>query len=301
MSSSREEVIFYSDGLKLSGYLYIPADSRGAGKLPGIVCCHGYSGMKDLHLLPVPERLVEHGYAALAFDQRGFGKSEGIRARNIPMEQVRDIRNAITFLQQQPQVNPVRIGLYGTSFGGANVVYTAAIDERVKCTVAVGAIGNGQRWLKSLRRYWEWVSFLQELEEDNIRRVLTGKSKRVEMREIAPPDPPGLKIGELTKGKVGPSEIYTDGYPLENAEATMEYKPEEMVCRVSPRPICFIYGEKDTFVPPEEAKSLYHMAGEPKKLVEIPGITHYEVYKFASPEGYEKVMKEALEWYKQYL
>jgi dienelactone hydrolase len=104
--STKQEINFYSDWIKLSGYLYLPENRRG--KLPGIICCHGYSGMKDLHLLPVPEWLVENDYVCLAFDHRGFGKSEGIRGRNVPMEQVRDIRNAITYLQQQPQVDPDR-------------------------------------------------------------------------------------------------------------------------------------------------------------------------------------------------
>lgn len=301
MSSSREEVSFYSDCLKLSAYLYLPAESRE--RRPGIVCCHGYSGMKDLHLLPVPERLAEFGYVCLAFDHRGFGKSEGIRARNVPMEQVRDIRNAITFLQQQAPVDPDRIGLYGISFGGANVITAAALDNRAKCTIAVGAIGDGGRWLKSLRRYWEWVAFLDRLEKDRVRRVMTGKSERVEMKEITLPDPPSIRIQEQTNDKVtlSASEIYSEGYPLENAEGTLEYRPEDLVSRISPRALCLMHGAKDTLVSPDESIGMYERAGEPKRFVLLPGLTHYEVYKFANPEGYERVMKESLAWYKEHL
>jgi alpha-beta hydrolase superfamily lysophospholipase len=50
--------------------------------------------MKDVYLLPVPERLAAHGYVALAFDHRGFGRSEGTRARLIPWEQAEDMVRA---------------------------------------------------------------------------------------------------------------------------------------------------------------------------------------------------------------
>jgi len=41
----------------------------------------------------------------------------------MPMRQIEDIRNAVTFLQHQPEVVPERIGLFGVSLGGANVSY----------------------------------------------------------------------------------------------------------------------------------------------------------------------------------
>ena len=47
-------------------------------------------------------------------------------------------------VQAQDEVNPDQIGIWGTSNGGAHVVYTAGIDERVKC--AVGQVGFGDGW-----------------------------------------------------------------------------------------------------------------------------------------------------------
>ena len=293
------KVIFYSDGLKLDANLYIPKDYKQGEKRPGVVCCHGYSGMKDVYLLPVPERLTENGYISLTFDHRGFGKSEGVRARNILMEQVRDIRNSMTFLQQQPQVDPERIGLYGTSFGGSNVAYTAAVDERAKCIVAVAAAtGNGRCLLKSLRRYGEWLSFLKVLEEDRVRRVLTGESKRVDFEDIFPFDPHSSAV---LKEEINPAKLYPEGFPLENADSILEYCPEEVVHKISPRPICFIHSGNDAVAPVEGIVRMYEKAGDPKKMVIIPNARHYDVYKFVNPEVYEKVMRETIDWYKKYL
>ncbi len=298
MSSIRKEVSFYSDYLKLSAYLYLPGDYREGEKRPGIVCIHGYSGMKHVYLLPVPERLAEKGYVALAIDHRGFGKSEGIKARNQPMEQVRDIRHAMTFMQQQPQVDPERIGLYGTSFGGATVTYTAAVDQRAKCVVSTVGIGNGRRWLKSLRRHWEWLELLRRIEEDHIHRVMTGEAKRVDLAELIPSD---LYSQQVIQDYLKPAEAYPGDFPLENAEGTIEFSPEDVADKISPRAICFIHGTNDALVPVDESISMYEKAREPKKLFLIPGGRHYDMYKFYNPEIYEVVMKETLEWFQQHL
>ena len=82
---------------------------------------------------------AEAGYVSLIFDYRGFGNSDRAKWRLIPLEQIHDIRNAITWLEAQPEVDPQKLGLWGTSFGGAHAPYVAAIDARVKA--AVGQVG----------------------------------------------------------------------------------------------------------------------------------------------------------------
>jgi dipeptidyl aminopeptidase/acylaminoacyl peptidase len=297
--TKRTEVFFYSDGLRLAGLLYEPEGLRPGERRPAVICCHGYTGMKDVYLLPVPERLAAHGYVALAFDHRGFGKSEGQRARLIPPEQAEDIRNALTFMSTLPSVDVDRLALYGTSFGGGNVVTVAGTDHRVRCVVAVVGIGDGERWLKSLRGHWEWLRFLDRLAEDRKQRVLTGKSTRVDVTELMPGDPHSRQV---IQEKVKTVETYTEGYPLENADATIRsYKPEAVVDRISPRSILFIHSERDGLVPVDESRSMYAKAGQPKKIVEIPGADHYDVYQFVNPAVFEIVIRETIAWFDKHL
>lgn len=70
---------------------------------------------------------------ALTFDYKGWGDSEGARSRLAPW--VADVQAALTFLGTRPEVDPDRLGIYGTSYGGATVVWVGAIDPRVKCVV----------------------------------------------------------------------------------------------------------------------------------------------------------------------
>ena len=125
-----QRVTFFSDGFELVGYLYEPAGLQPGESRAGVVVCHGFGAHQARVLPEAAQHLAEQGYVALTIDYRGFGESQGPRWRMIPQEQVRDIRNAITFLEGQPSVEPNRIGLWGTSFGGANVCYVAGVDQR---------------------------------------------------------------------------------------------------------------------------------------------------------------------------
>jgi dipeptidyl aminopeptidase/acylaminoacyl peptidase len=86
--------------------------------------------------------------------------------------------------------------------------------------------------------------------------------------------------------------------PVETAEATMEYKPEEVVDRISPRALLLIAVEHDMPCPKEEYESMYARAGEPKKLVVLPGLRHYDVY---GGEGLQKTASLAVDWFRQHL
>ena len=100
---------------------------------------------------------TDAGFVAFTFDYRGFGGSEGEKWRLIPLEQIDDIRNAISFFEAQPQVDPERIGLWGTSFGGANApLCRASRFARVKavCSPDVG-FGDGGAFMLDVRNYGE--------------------------------------------------------------------------------------------------------------------------------------------------
>ena len=194
-----QKVSFYSEGHKLAGLLYSP-ENAAAGSCPAVVLCAGYTYLKEMVMPNIAKLLAEAGYVALAFDYRGFGESGGPRWRLIPEEQINDIRAALTFLTEQPHVDRQRLATLGISLGGAHAITVGAIDQRVSAVVALEPVGDGQRWLRSLRRYTEWVEFEQKLIADRRQRVLTGVSERVDPLAIVLPDP----ASEAFFGRRGP-------------------------------------------------------------------------------------------------
>src|SRR6516225_9973274 len=136
-------VTFYSEGVKLAGDLFLPADIKPGERRAGIVLCHGYTGVRSIYLPDNARVLAEAGYVVLTFDYKGWGDSDGAKTRLAPYSRVADVQAALTFTGAQPEVDAARLGIYGTSYGGATVVFVAAIDPRVKCVVSVVGIGNG--------------------------------------------------------------------------------------------------------------------------------------------------------------
>jgi dipeptidyl aminopeptidase/acylaminoacyl peptidase len=290
-----QPVSFYSEGTRLSGDLFRPDNLASGERRPGILLCHGYTGVRNLYLPDTANALTDAGYVVLTFDYKGWGDSDGPKSRLSPYGRVIDSQAALTFLGAQDSVDPDRLGIYGTSYGGATVVWTAAVDPRVKAVVSVVGIGHGRRWMRSVRHPDEFADLLARSEADRIRRVMTGQSEFVDRSEILLPDRQSAELAAAARrgnpGAVG--EI-----PLEYIDDTMGFHPEWIVDKIAPRPVLFITSDDDRLVPPDESESLYAKAGEPKKLIVLKGWGHYEVY---TGEAFRQVIAPTLVWYQEYL
>lgn len=292
---SSQKVSFYSEGVKLAGDLFLPDNLPVGEKRAGILLCHGYTGVRNLYLPDTARALTEAGYVVLTFDYKGWGDSEGSPSRLAPYGRVLDSQAALTFLGAQPMVDAGRLGIYGTSYGGATVVWTAAVDPRVKCVVSVVGVGHGRRWMRSVRHPDEFADLLVLAEEDRVRRVMTGQSKFVERTDILLPDRQSAALAAASRaGNPGAvSQI-----PLEFIDDTLGFHPEWVVDKIAPRPVLFITTDDDRLVPPDESEALYAKAGEPKKLVVLPGWGHYEVY---TGEAFRQVIAPTIAWYREHL
>src|SRR5690349_6238611 len=133
----QKTIRYRSEGLECAGTLYLPDSLIPGKKLPAVVLGHGTTYVKEMHLPHFARTFVDAGLIALAIDYRYLGESEGEpRYKVDPREQAQDYSNAITWLQQQPEVDAGHIGIWGTSKSGGIVLQVAAFDRRVKAVVA---------------------------------------------------------------------------------------------------------------------------------------------------------------------
>src|SRR5215210_976970 len=147
----RQDVEFQADGPRLRGWLYTP--DTGTGPFPTVVMAHGFSAVKEMYLDSFAEAFARAGLAALVFDHRNFGASDGEPRQEIdPWAQVRDYRDAITYARTRSEVDRERIGVWGSSYSGGHVLVVAAIDRRVRCAVAQAPLVSGYRNIQRLVR-----------------------------------------------------------------------------------------------------------------------------------------------------
>jgi len=285
-------VEFFSDGSKVRGVLYMPEDVDADAGVPTVVLCQGFTYTMAMLVPDMARRLSQAGYAALVFDYRGFGESEGEPARLLPLEQVEDIRAAISFLTQQTGVDPSRISLLGVSLGGGHAVYTAALDERVAAVAAVAPVANGGRWLRGMRHQWQWRALLNEIDEDRIHRARGGTSKSIDPWELVIPDP---RSAEFLAGLLGEFPDLKCQVNLATAAALVEYCPEEYAADIAPRPILIIHGGADLVVPISESQELLEECDEPTELLQIEELDHFEWGTPGDPR-LDQVMEAIIEW-----
>ena len=288
-------VTFFSEGCKLNGDLYVPDDLEASERRAGVLLCHGYTGVKDLYLPDNARALTQAGYVAMTFDYKGWGASEGPRARLDPHGRVADAQAALTFLAMQAAVDGDRLGILGVSYGGGTVVWLAAIDQRVKCVVSVVGVGHGGRWMRSVRRPDEWHDLLAQSQADRERRATTGTSEVVDRDLVLSLD---RQSQELTAAARRANPAAVNQIPLEFVDETLSFNPEWVVDKIAPRAVLFITAEDDRLVPPDESIAMFERAGEPKKLVILANYGHYQVY--AEP-AFSEVMDEALTWFARYI
>ncbi len=290
-----EPVSFYSEGQKIGALLRLPDESLSE-RAPAIVQGPGWLGLKDAKLYErYHQALTDAGYLVLVFDYRGFGDSEGDRDLIDPLRQVQDWRNAITYLQTRADVDPNRIGAFGSGgTGGGNAVYVAGIDERVRCTVCQVGIADGEDWLHRMRREYEWIAFLRRLEEDRRRRVLEGQSELVNPREeimVVAPERQATAVKKDVDARV-PSLVQ-----LRSADAIIAYKPIEVVARISPRALMLIAVDPDAVTPFDHSVRLFERAGAPKRLVVQRETSHYRAY-----DDYHAVVTPMIvEWFDRHM
>lgn len=113
--------------LSIEADLYLPAGASAHQTAPVVVMAHGIGARRSFGLDRFASRFVADGMAALVFDYRHFGGSDGSpRCLVSPRRQQEDYLSAMNFVSDHEALDARRIGLWGTSFSGGHVLEVAA-------------------------------------------------------------------------------------------------------------------------------------------------------------------------------
>ena len=268
MPMTDEAVTIPSAGLRLSGTVRVPRHLRPGERHAAFLVLHGFGSNKNSSNVLQPAKVLNDlGYATLAFDMRGCGESEGEFGRVICLEQVEDTRNALSFLAKHSAVDPERIGLIGSSFGGAVAVYTGGVDTRVAAVISNGGWGDGERKFRGQHKTREeWERFTNMLKAGREHRAKTGKSLMVPRYEIVP-------IPAHLRHNLASNSI--EMFPAETAQSMFDFRADDVVGRIAPRPLLLLHAANDSVTPTEQSIELFKRAGQPTELHLISDADHF--------------------------
>ena len=296
----RREVIIPSQGSQVSGWLYLPA--QASKKLPAIVLANALTAVKEITLPGYAERFAEAGFAALAIDYRFWGASAGEpRNQIIPYEMLQDVRNAITWLSMQPEVDPARIGGWGVSLGGGHMLYLASFDRRLKAVVATAtAINSLSNWEKMMGRQGV-QGLLAQLGQDRVERYKTGSPATYKTAWGKMGQDALFMVDEAYEFYMNAKATFAPNFDnratVQSFENLIEYNPDFAISLASPTAVLIVHAEKDV-IPVELVRTVYDRALDPKKMV-VYDCKHTDLYD--KEPWITKSANEAIDWFKKYL
>jgi len=299
-----KEAYFYSGGIRLTGIFTIPEFLDKNKKAPLIVMSHGYGASADEFgdYVFLAQKLQEAGIASFRFSNRGCGKSEYPLGRMLcATEWKDDLISAVYFVSAFPGIDSDKIGLFGESMGGANVIHAGALENISKCIVSLSAISDGYNfirgnWIRN-KSESEFKEFLKIIEEDRIRESVYGKSNLIKMSEVTSYPKRYLELIETLKRSIQGNE-FTYYVEIASIASIFQLKPIDFVDKISPKPLLLMAGAKDGAVPWEEnSKLLYEKA---KEIKEFKLFENGEHGLLSEPTKIESI-RLIIEWFKKYL
>lgn len=298
-------------GVTLRGWLYTPGvtpDGAASGApapvpSPALVMAHGFSATRHMCLAGFADAFCVAGYAVLVYDHRGFGDSEGEPRQEInPWAQARDYRYALTWLAQQPGIDAERLGVWGSSFSGGEVLVVGAVDDRVKVVIAnvpfagfsadLDPAGSGERFAV-LRAALEDESGAGPADSTE---PAIGPMPVVHATGGDPAGPAFLPQPESTtwfEAAGGESSGWRNTFTLRGLGGEPAFDPAVAVPFITPRPLLMVVAAGDRVAPQEAARAAYEIAGQPKQLELIAG-DHFQPYSGAAFERCSRVMRDFL-------
>ena len=297
-----KQVVYYSDGVACFAKIFYPKGFNASAKpgKPAVVLGQGWAGT-HVSIEKYAAAFASHGLVAMAIDYRGWGNSEGYvrllspvnlgggmekdenrhatvknatvaikRTRLLAKDQQEDYRNAISFIQGEPGVNPDLIGVWGSSYAGGNSLAVAGQDARVKAiAVQIPGIGGNPDGTPP-------TNYSPAMLKDAIQRARTGQG------------------GEMWTG-------YSRSLLIDNEmiDANAENNTLQWAKNIGTRPFMVIVAQYDELINNNAAgKAAIDMATGPKEYIVVPDITHFEMY---SGKPFEISSEAAARWFTTYL
>jgi fermentation-respiration switch protein FrsA (DUF1100 family) len=268
------DISFRSNGRLLLGHLYLPDQLADHERLSAVVVVGPASSTKGQVPAVYSRRLSELGYAAVTFDHTSYGESEGTpRTDEDPFTKIEDIKNAVTFLSNRPEVDATRIAAVGVCAGGGYAPAAAVADRRIKAVATVSGLPDLRATVMAAG---DWRAILSSAQEARRAYGATGRATYVPFLPDGLLDPwreNGKKF-YLTDRNQDPN--WRNQTLLWSYDKMIQFSALDTVQLLTPTPLLVIAGDQAETL--EQSEVVYAKAEEPKEWALIGGGTHFDFY-----------------------
>ncbi len=276
------DVEFKSADTTIRAHLYLPT---GPGPHPVVVMAGGWCYVKELVQPEYARIFAAAGVAALVFDYRGFGTSDGEPRQHIdPWAQIEDYKNALSWVETRRELDATRIGIWGISYSGGHVLIVAATDSRVKCVVSNIPVVDGWQTMQRVHSALAFRQLEDLILEDRRKRLATGALGTMPMstpdpsRELSTwPFPEVTSAFLQFKNTVAPSHEHWN--TIASTELLLCYDVRPFLRRILGTPVLMSVAEKDDITLWEEEIAVFNQIATPdKQLFLCRDTSHMTLY-----------------------
>jgi fermentation-respiration switch protein FrsA (DUF1100 family) len=276
------EVEFHSGGDTVRAHLYLPEQ---AGPHPVVVMAGGWCYVRELVQPIYAEQFGSHGIAALVFDYRRLGASDGTPRQHIdPNDQLEDYRNAITWVADRDDIDADQISVWGISYSGGHALIIGASDHRVKNVMSVVPVVDGYVNMRRVHGTTGFRALEQAVREDRVNRYRTGEygymamsTTRVGEELCTWPFPETFEAFTELKRTVAPAHEHRN--TIASVEMLMNYSVDPFLGRLLDTPVLMVLAQGDDLTLWDKEMDVYGRIPTTKKeLHVVKQAKHMELY-----------------------
>ena len=300
----KNAVQFESEGHKVAALLFLPDDYAAGKKYPATVITPPVTGVKEQTGSDYASALAKRGFAALVFDPRGWGESEGTPGYLIPEWFVRDARHAVDFVRTLDMIDTDNVFNAGICMGSGWAMYETAFDTRINAVAMIspylieldtplsvlGAEGYRNLVVKGL-------TDAAQASVDSGQEVYIKPVPETEEEIAAAPEPiyVGMRDYYLA-GKPGDVPTWKNQVAANSQYSLYGFSIFNYTKLFDPIPIYLAYGAEAVSNP---GAKRFAEEVKPEKVTEIPGAGHFDLYW--RPEHVEKISDEVATFFQAHM
>ena len=293
-AAMKKSVTFESAGQTLAGDLYLPDTFSEGDQLPGVVVTGAWMTVKEQMAGTYAAELANRGYAALAFDFRGWGQSpDDIPFLEDPARKTEDINAAVNYLANRPEVDSARIAGLGVCASAGYMSDAALRNSRMKSVALVApwlhdaeivdAVYGGEEGVTGL------IAISRNAEQADEPVILEAASMTNENAVM-------YRAPYYTEPDRGRVPEFDNQFNAASWEGWLTYDALQTADKLE-KPTLLVHSESAAI--PQGAKEYASRMGEHATAIWLPDVTQFEFYD--DPDAVETAADAVLEHFERTL